>query len=184
MKRRTLIVGAAGLASLGMAGWLAYRETAHKAPQANTQALREPTKLDPGAFFNANYPTQNQERVAMRSLLGQPLVVNFWATWCAPCVKEMPLLDQLAQELPQAKIVGVAIDSATNVDAFLEKVPVSFPIFVAGHGGIDVTRALGNDIMALPFTALFTADGQLASSVLGEVDPLALKANVLRLLAG
>jgi len=184
MKRRTLIIGAVGLAGMASVGWFAYRETSHKAPQANSQALRERPKLDPEMFFNASYPDRNQQMVGMKSLIGQPLVVNFWASWCVPCVKEMPMLDELAKEVPQAKVVGVAIDSATNVQTFLEKVPVSFPIYISGHAGIEVTKALGNEVMGLPFTAVFASDGTLVSSILGEVDPVALKKEILKLLAG
>jgi len=171
MKRRTIIVGGAGLASLGLVGWLAFKESARKAPQANREATRTPLEPDPAVFFNASFAGADDAPVAMATLRGQPLVINFWATWCPPCVKEMPELDLIAAQMPAAKVIGVAIDSKANVEAFLQKVPVSFPVYVAGHSGIEVTRGLGNNVMALPFTVLINARGELVSKVLGEVNP-------------
>ncbi len=143
-----------------------------------------PVQPDPAVFFNASFAGQNDAPVAMKTLSGVPLVVNFWATWCAPCVKEMPELDLIAAQTPGVKVIGVAIDSKANVDAFLQKVPVSFPIYVAGHAGIEITRGLGNNVMALPFTVLINASGELFSKVLGEVNPQALRADIGRMLAG
>jgi peroxiredoxin len=96
----------------------------------------------------------------------------------------MPELDLIAAQMPAAKVIGVAIDSKAHVEAFLQKVPVSFPVYVAGHSGIEVTRGLGNNVMALPFTVLINARGELVSKVLGEVNPQALRADIARMLAG
>ena len=184
MKRRTLIVGATGLAALGATGWFAFRESARKAPQANREAMRAQPEPDPAVFFRAAFTELDGQVVQMETLRGQPLVVNFWATWCPPCVKEMPELDRIAAEMPQAKVVGVAIDSRDNVLKFLDKVPVTFPIYIAGHAGIEVTRGLGNHVMALPFTTLINDQGDLVSKVLGEVDPASLRTNIARMLVG
>ncbi|AWB35160.1 TlpA family protein disulfide reductase [Orrella marina] len=184
MKRRTLIVGAAGLAALGATGWFAFKESARKAPQANREARRTPVEPDPAVFFKAAFDELNGDVVQMESLRGQPLVINFWATWCPPCVKEMPELDRISEEMPNARVIGVAIDSRDNVVKFLDKVPVKFPIYIAGHAGIEVTRGLGNNVMALPFTILINDRGELVSKVLGEVDPASLRTDISRMLAG
>lgn len=184
MKRRTLIVGGAGLASLGAVGWLAFKGSDRKAPQANREATRTQIEPDPAVFFNASFAGTDDTPVPMKTLRGEPLVVNFWATWCAPCVKEMPELDLIASQMPAARVIGVAIDSKANVETFLQKVPVSFPIYVAGHSGIEVTRGLGNHVMALPFTVLINARGELVSRVLGEVNPQTLRADIARMLVG
>lgn len=184
MKRRTIVVGGVGLASLGVVGWLAWKESSRKAPQANLEATRQRRDPDPAAFFGASFADMNDAMVPMRSLQGQPLVINFWATWCPPCVKEMPSLDQIAADMPQARVVGVAIDNKTNVTAFLEKIPVRFAVYVAGHAGIEITRALGNEVMGLPFTVLINPQGQIFSVIKGEVDPAALRVDIARMLAG
>lgn len=185
MKRRTVIVGAGGLAAMGVAGWLGWRESSRRAPQAN-RAVRqaEPAQPDPGALFAASLPDLQGVETPVSRWRGQPLVVNFWATWCPPCVKEMPDLNRLAQAHPQAQFLGIAVDTPQNVTAFVAKVPVGYPILLAGHSGIDLVRALGNPAGGLPFTALVGRDGQVAELILGAVDPDVLSQQVKQLVAG
>lgn len=188
MKRRTLILGAAGLSGMGLAGWLAWQSSSRRAPAANravTQApaAARPKDPDPQAFFSASLPDLQGQSQAMSGLKGQPLVVNFWATWCPPCVEEMPLLDRLSQEMPQAKFVGIGIDTAKNIAEFAAKIPVGFPLYVAGHGGIAMVRDLGNAAGGLPFTVLIDAKGQIFKLILGQVEAGPLRASISELLA-
>jgi thiol-disulfide isomerase/thioredoxin len=112
---------------------------------------------------------------------GRPLVLNFWAPWCGPCVKEMPELDrfsksQSAAGAKGALVIGLAIDEEEAVKRFLAAHPVSFPIAILGFPGLAQVRALGNDPnVALPFTAVFAADGTLSHRKFGptNVDELA-----------
>jgi thiol-disulfide isomerase/thioredoxin len=105
---------------------------------------------------------------------GRPMLVNFWATWCAPCVKEMPELDALSQRHRAVQFVGLAVDTASNVAKFVAKVPVSYPLLIAGPGSIGLMRNLGNGPGGLPFTTIFAADGELKAHILGPVDPAQL----------
>src|SRR5690554_1475371 len=79
-------------------------------------------------LFAQRLPDSAGAQQAMAQWRGRPLLVNFWATWCAPCVKEMPDLDQLQAEFPQVRFVGIGIDSPANIARFIEKVPVSYPL--------------------------------------------------------
>jgi len=124
----------------------------------------------PDALYEQSFARLDQGEVAMREFLGKPLVLNFWASWCPPCVKEMPDLDGLAQAHPRVGFVGLAVDSAVNVQRFLQKTQVSYPILVSGHGGIAHMRALGNRQGGLPFTVLFDAEGRVQRQVLGVVN--------------
>jgi len=185
MKRRTLMIGALGLAAMGGVGYFGWQQSARRAPQAN-RAMREPTPVAPDieAFFNADLPDLDGIDQAMAQWRGRPLVINFWATWCPPCVKEMPDLNRLAQQHPGAQFLGLAIDTAANVKEFVKKIPVSYPIYIAGHGGIGMVRALGNPAGGLPFTVLVRAQGDLGPVILGPVDPDSLSLQVSQLVSG
>lgn len=104
---------------------------------------------------------------------GRPIVVNFWASWCGPCVEEMPELSALQREYAKKGIqfVGVGVDSAANIKTFLKKVPVDYPIFIAGFGGADVARAFGNTAGGLPYTVVIDANGTVRATKLGQIKP-------------
>jgi thiol-disulfide isomerase/thioredoxin len=108
---------------------------------------------------------------------GHPVVVNFWASWCGPCVEEMPALSQLQREYAKKGIefVGLGVDSDRNVQAFLQKVRVDYPVYVIGFGGADLARAFGNNAGGLPFTVVIDAKGNVRSTKLGQIQPKELK---------
>ncbi|HEY0297009.1 MAG TPA: TlpA disulfide reductase family protein [Bordetella sp.] len=102
---------------------------------------------------------------------GRVMVLNFWATWCAPCVKEMPELDALQKQFPQAQFIGIGVDTVDNIRKFLVKVPVSYPLLVMGAGAVDTLRGLGDTAGGLPFTLILAADGGINRSILGKIQP-------------
>jgi thiol-disulfide isomerase/thioredoxin len=110
-------------------------------------------------------------------LKGHPIVVNFWASWCGPCVEEMPELSQIQREYAKKGIqfVGLGVDSEKNIQAFLQKVKVAYPIYVTGFGGADLARAFGNNAGGLPFTIVIDAKGNIRSTKLGQIDPAELR---------
>ena len=119
----------------------------------------------------------------MAGFRGRPLLVNFWATWCPPCVREMPELDRFSRDFAGRgwRVVGVAADQAGPVLEFLRRTPVSFPIGLAGFAGVELSRKLGNLSGALPFSLLLAADGRVLHRKLGETrfDELASWASAL-----
>ena len=100
---------------------------------------------------------------------GTLLVANFWATWCAPCLEEIPLL--MAARRQRAgkgiEVVGIAIDQASKVGQFAAKMQIDYPILIADAGGLDLMRTLGNRSGGLPFTVFLDRAGRVARNKLG-----------------
>jgi thiol-disulfide isomerase/thioredoxin len=118
----------------------------------------------------------------LSAYVGRPVVMNFWASWCAPCVREMPLLESLHQQHSDLTVLGLAIDTRANVLRFLDKVSVSYPLLLTGTQGIPLMRDLGNKGGGLPFTVLFDRNGRESSTVVGELKPDDLQSRVARIL--
>lgn len=104
-------------------------------------------------------------------------MVNFWASWCGPCVEEMPELVKLSREYEKkgVRFVGIGVDSDQNVKNFLKKVPVDYPIVVSGYAGADLARYFGNTAGALPFTVVIDETGKIRETKLGQIRPDELK---------
>lgn len=124
------------------------------------------------------------EPVSSTSWAGKVVVMNFWATWCPPCLREMPLFirTQAAYADSPLTFVGVAIDRPEAVRAFIAEHPVNFPILIGGTDAVDISRRLGNRLQALPFTVIFDQHGRRVLSHPGEVSRETLKEQVTRLL--
>ncbi len=101
------------------------------------------------------------------------MVLNFWATWCPPCVEELPLLNAFFNE-NRAKgwqVLGLAVDQAAPVTRFLTQSPLAFPVALAGFPGIEVSKSLGNLSGGLPFTVVFGAAGTVLHRKMGKLTP-------------
>lgn len=122
-------------------------------------------------FFNQSLPDIYNNSKKMSELQGKLLLVNFWATWCAPCVEEMPELSELqnSAEFKNLQVIGIGIDSATNIKEFADKYKISYPVYIAGMSGIELSRKLGNQQGGLPFTILLGSDGTIKKTYLGRL---------------
>jgi thiol-disulfide isomerase/thioredoxin len=111
------------------------------------------------------------------------LVVNFWATWCAPCVQEMPELSALQQEYrgKHLQILGVGIDKLDQINAFGEKYQISYPLFAAGLQGTQLLPGLGDQAGGLPYTLLLGRDGSLIKKYEGRLNMAQLRADIEQL---
>jgi thiol-disulfide isomerase/thioredoxin len=114
----------------------------------------------------------------MTSLRGKPLVLNFWATWCPPCVEELPLLSDFYQANAAKgwQVLGIAVDKPEPVRRFLAKSPVTFPVALADMRGLEISRSLGNLSGGLPFTVVLGMDGFVVHRKMGKVGPDDLQA--------
>jgi thiol-disulfide isomerase/thioredoxin len=159
VKRRTWLIGGAGVAAVAAGlGWRAWSES------------RQAAQPDAIGLWQMRFERPDGSEFAMASLRGQALVLNFWATWCPPCVKEMPELDRFQRQFAARgwRVLGLAVDRPGPVREFLTRSPVSYGIAMAGFAGTDLSRQLGNESGALPFTAVFDRGGRLVHRKLGE----------------
>ncbi|MBF24760.1 MAG: thioredoxin [Pusillimonas sp.] len=132
-------------------------------------------------LFAQSYPDLNGTDQPLQNWRGRPVVMNFWATWCPPCVKEMPDLEALNQKYPDIAFVGLGVDTAANMRNFLPKVQVTYDLLVVGYGGIELMKQLGNTAGGLPFTLVFNEKGRMVKRILGQVKPETLDEVLARL---
>jgi len=121
-------------------------------------------------------PDLDGQEVASSHWAGKIVVLNFWATWCPPCLRELPLFDELQRTYAAAglQVVGIAIDNHRDVERFLAEHPVGFPILLGDTDAIDLSQRLGNRLQGLPFTVIFDTRGRRVYAQSGEVTRAAL----------
>jgi thiol-disulfide isomerase/thioredoxin len=126
---------------------------------------------DGSALLAVTLPDAKGREQAIGQWKGKVLVVNFWATWCAPCREEMPEFVRIQSELgPKGlQFVGIAIDQADKVQQFSEEIRLNYPALVGGYGAMELSKALGNGMMALPFTVVLDRSGRVAHTQLGPL---------------
>ena len=124
------------------------------------------------AVFANDWQSPDGKAIDPKEWQGKILVLNFWASWCPPCVAEMPQLEKLQGEFSSQNVlfVGIAIDSPPKVRKFLQNTPVSYPIAMGGTHGSELYQLLGNTQSAIPYTVLISPSGKILYTKLGEID--------------
>ena len=100
---------------------------------------------------------------------GKPLLINFWATWCAPCRREMPLLQALHTGQENLQILGIAIDRVNDVQTYMAESGISYPTLVGEQDAMRVSEQFGLEGLGLPFTILVSSKGDILTIFIGEI---------------
>lgn len=155
------VAAAAAAAGLGGAWW--QRRTAVDSGGERLAA----------AVWAQKFDRPEGGELELAALKGKPLLINFWATWCPPCIEELPMVDRFFRDqAPNGwQVIGLAIDQPSAVRKFLGRTPVTFPVGLAGLQGTELVRQLGNTGGGLPFTLVIAADGSIAARKMGKLEP-------------
>ena len=162
-----------------VSGWAGYRFSQSGSPPETAPETSLPQLLAaPLQDLDGRPHTLNEWR-------GRILVVNFWASWCPPCLEEIPSFSRTQQRLgdKDVRFVGIAIDDPKQVSEFANRTPVSYPLVVASATTLGITASLGNASQGLPFTLVIARDGRLLFSKLGRLSDEELDARLQPLLA-
>jgi thiol-disulfide isomerase/thioredoxin len=130
-----------------------------------------PAQGTPATLARIKLPDLAGKPVTLAAWQGKVLVINFWATWCTPCRREIPGLISIQRKHAAngVQVVGIAVDQADKVQQYAKEIGINYPILVAGMEGATISRDLGNRTGALPFTVVLDRTGKLINSHLGLI---------------
>jgi thiol-disulfide isomerase/thioredoxin len=189
MNSRGLLVVVACAVAIAAAwmGWRAY-SASHRSPIAAVQVpvgtasppnpsdllpedSAEPSKIIPERMPAFSLKNLKGKPTPVSTWAGKSLVINFWATWCAPCQREIPLLKALASDpaYKDTQIVGIAVDYADKVEEFTDQFKVPYPILVGEQDALDVATQFGVTKPAFPFTVFTDRRGEVVALFVGEL---------------
>jgi thiol-disulfide isomerase/thioredoxin len=159
---RALLIAGAALVALA-AGAYFGRDSFTSPPAAQANA----------ALAGLALPDPAGKEQRLDQWRGKVLVVNFWATWCAPCREEMPEFIKAQSEFGAKglQFVGIAVDQPDKVQQFASEIGLNYPTLVGGFGAMELSKTLGNSVMALPFTVVVDRTGAVAHTQLGVLKP-------------
>lgn len=170
MNRRVLWLALPVLA-LGFGMGLMSSKMRDMQPTAPPSVVEQPATFDVWAAILAEAAPLDGGGAQIAALRGRTVLVNFWATWCGPCVTEIPILDavHVAHAGEGFSVLGVALDTPEATRTFVAETPFTYPTLV-GEAALAVMTRLGNQTGALPFSVLLGPDGQILDTHLGVLD--------------
>ena len=163
------------LSAAAVGGFIAYSFFAGYYDSGRTEEPRPAgtvsveSRITQRPSFSLNDPGGTQ--ISSEQWNGKPLIINFWATWCAPCRREIPLLKNLAARHSDRnlQVVGVALDLADAVAEYSKEMQIDYPVLVGDQDAMDVAKAFGLDLIVLPATAVSDSSGHIITLHIGEL---------------
>lgn len=155
------LLGLAAILAFAAGAWVAY------APLGGPTAIGRPAS----DLLGMALPDVDGKDQPLAQWKGKVLVVNFWATWCAPCREEMPMFMRIQRERVAngVQFVGIAADNVDKVRQFSGEIGLNYPTLIGGYGAMELSKAFGNSLMALPFTVILDRSGRVAHTQLGPL---------------
>jgi thiol-disulfide isomerase/thioredoxin len=181
LKKNHVFYAAIALAFAVAGAWVGMQKSTPPAPPPGAAGAAAGTPVD--ELFQQQLKDANGVQQALAQWKGKALIVNFWAPWCAPCVEEMPELSALQGEIrdKNVQVIGIGIDSPSNIAEFAQKTKIAYPVYVAGLSGTELSRKFGNTQGGLPYTVLLGADGKVLKTYLGRLKFGELRADLARM---
>jgi thiol-disulfide isomerase/thioredoxin len=165
--RRSLIISAVAIAGIIGGGIYLYP------PETTLPAsARESSKsVSAEAVFQAEFTDLTGKTQPLAQWQGKVLIVNFWATWCPPCLAEIPVFIQLQKEYGAqgVQFVGIAIDQKSKVQSYADEAGMNYPVLQGDLDGIDLARRTGNAQGGLPYTVIIDRSGNIVTTQLGKL---------------
>lgn len=142
-----------------------------KAQQLHPTLSKAKKQAGTEAFFAASLPDIEGNMQAFSQWRGNVLIVNFWATWCAPCREEIPEFIDIQEKYREQGLVllGIAIDQHERVEAFSKEFAINYPVVVGDLDAFSLAEAMGNPQGALPYTVMINRAGEIVDSHLGRI---------------
>ena len=162
------------LSSIAVVAYLGYRAldlvpvSSVSDPEPVTVVDTEPVETLP----DFSLTDVDGELQSIRNWSDRAMIVNFWATWCAPCLREIPLLvdyQSRYQDALSLQVIGIAVDQIDPVKAFMENMPFNYPVLVGQAEAMDAAAAFGVDFYGLPFSVFTAPDGHVLGIHTGEL---------------
>lgn len=172
MSRIFLILASALVALMAGALFYAARIPVQVTPPAE-QIIERPKALEVVARPSFTLPDVSGTPRKFSEWAGKNRLLNFWATWCAPCRREIPLLKAFQDEQSDNgfQVIGIAVDFAEEVSHYAETAEFNYPVLVGQQEAMEVAESSGVEFIGLPFTMFVAADGEYLSAYVGELHP-------------
>jgi thiol-disulfide isomerase/thioredoxin len=169
-----------GLSAAAVLGYLSYRALSGNTAPVEPEPLVSIDDIAPDSEEPARPPAvETLPDFALANLAGEqqsilswpdkPLLINFWATWCGPCLREIPMLKELSVARPDLQVVGIAVDKADAVAKFAADLEFNYPVLIGQNEAWKAAAAMGVNVYALPFTVFTAGDGSLLGAHTGEL---------------
>lgn len=178
MKAARLIVLGGVLLVLGAIALILDREFGPTSAQVGSEGGGVST----AALMATSFPDLAGRQQSLGQWQGKLLIINFWATWCAPCREEMPTLNRLHLKYsPKGQqIVGIAADTANKVSQFAKEIGISYVLLADLLSATELSRRLGNRFGLLPHTVVFAPDGKRILEKFGAINEIEFEAIILK----